>query len=109
MRKIYGGLAVVGVLLGVSAASGQVKTDGSLGARQMLAGPNFAIPASLGQTRGGNLFHSFSQFDIPDGGSATFSGPTSIRNVLARVTGGQASQINGRLASDIDGANVYLI
>jgi filamentous hemagglutinin family protein len=104
-RAIAGGVA----LILTTAASGQVKTDGSLGARQTPPGPHFAIPASLGQTRGANLFHSFEQFDIPTGGSATFSGPASVHNVLARVTGGQPSQIDGRLACDIDGANLYLI
>ncbi|MDB5318632.1 MAG: filamentous hemagglutinin family N-terminal domain protein [Phycisphaerales bacterium] len=96
-------------LLGISSGRAQVRTDGTLGARQTLAGPDVLIPSSLGQVRGGNLFHSFAQFDVADGGSATFSGGSSIHNVLARVTGGAASQINGRLACDIDGANVYLI
>src|SRR5256714_3016457 len=110
MRYVRGSmLGVTIVSLAISAACGQVRTGGSLGVRQTLGGPGVLIPASLGLARGRNLFHSFAQFDIPDGGSATFSGPSSIHNVLARVTGGTASQINGRLACDIDGANLYLI
>src|SRR2546423_3016713 len=110
MRYVRGSmLGVTIVSLAISAACGQVRTGGSLGVRQTLGGPGVLIPASLGLARGRNLFHSFAQFDIPDGGSATFSGPSSIHNVLARVTGGTASQINGRLACDIDGAYVCLI
>jgi filamentous hemagglutinin family protein len=87
----------------------QIKTDGSMGARQTLSGPAFAIPANLGKQAGGNLFHSFSDFNIQTGQSATFSGPTSIQNVLARVTGGSASTIDGALRCDIAGANLYFM
>src|SRR5688572_435271 len=100
-----------GLLLGfVPAVSlGQVKTDGSLGARQTLAGPNFSIPNTLGRQFGPNLFHSFSDFNVRAGESATFSGPNTVTNVLARVTGGGKSAINGALRSDIPSANLYLI
>src|SRR5437867_2575096 len=87
----------------------QTATDGSLGPKQSSTSLNSTFPANLGQTRGQNLFHSFSDFNIPAGGSATFTGPASIKNVLARVTGGRPSQINGRLACDIPSANLYLI
>src|SRR5258706_9244918 len=102
-------VGIVVLFFGTLMGSAQVRTDGTLGARQTLAGPDVLIPASLGQVRGGNLFHSFAQFDVADGGSATFSGGSSIRNVLARGTGGGASQINGRLVFDIVGGDVYLI
>src|SRR4051812_12343579 len=32
-----------------------------------------------------NLFHSFSEFNLATGETASFSGPTSIKNVLTRV------------------------
>lgn len=99
---------IVLVMMGLPLRA-QIKTDGSMGARQTLSGPTFAIPASLGKQAGGNLFHSFSDFNIQTGQSATFSGPTSVRNVLARVTGGSASTIDGALRCDIAGANLYLM
>src|SRR5690349_6755108 len=88
-----------------------VVTDGTLGARGPvgLSGGIYSIPASLGQTRGPNLFHSFSQLDLTQGQTASFSGPSSIQNVLARVTGGAASSIDGTLQCTIPGANFYLI
>ena len=90
-------------------ASAEVTTDGTLGAAQSLSGPDFAITADLGQQRGGNLFHSFSFFNINTGESASFSGPNTVNNIISRVTGGSASSIDGALNSTIPGANLYLI
>lgn len=86
-----------------------ITTDGSVGAAQSLTGPDFAIGADLGQQRGGNLFHSYSQFNIATGESATTSGPQSITNIVQRVTGGEISTIDGLLRSTIDGANMVLM
>lgn len=89
-------------------ARGGVQTDGSVGPARSLAGPNYLVPASLGQQRGGNLFHSFGRLDLAAGESATFSGPSSVTNVLARVTGG-ASTLDGTLRCTIPDANFYLV
>ncbi|MDG4563444.1 MAG: filamentous hemagglutinin N-terminal domain-containing protein [Candidatus Competibacter sp.] len=86
-----------------------VTTDGTLGQGGALPGPNYQIPADLGQQVGGNLFHSFGQFSIDTGESATFSGPNSVNNIIGRVTGGEASFIDGTIRSTIPGANLYLL
>src|ERR1700761_7118818 len=78
----------------VHAAPGVV-LDGSLGPAGALTGPNFQITADLGRQVGTNLFHSFSDFNLTSGQSATFSGPAQIQNIIARVTGGSASSIDG--------------
>ncbi len=39
----------------------------------------------------------------------TFSGPTTVSNIIGRVTGGTASSIDGAIKSTITGANLYLI
>jgi filamentous hemagglutinin family protein len=100
-----------GLLLSALLAVGQtqVTLDGSLGPQGPLAGPNYRIGAELGQIRGGNLFHSFGQFNVRTGERATFTGPTGIANVVSRVTGGQQSLINGLLRSEIAGANLFLL
>jgi filamentous hemagglutinin family protein len=98
------------VALGWASAMAGVKTDNTLGhPAATLNGPNFLIPASLGQAHGGNLFQSFDQFNLATGESATFSGPGSINNVIARVTGGTSSSIDGTLSCTIPNANLYLI
>ncbi|MCH8619192.1 filamentous hemagglutinin N-terminal domain-containing protein [Undibacterium sp. TS12] len=72
------------------------KTDGSVGQVQTLSG-NFVVPQSLGTIKGSNLFHSFQSFSIESGESANFTTTTALQNVIARVTGGTASNINGML------------
>lgn len=74
-------IAALGGLLIVAAnltATAQISMDGTLGRAGPLAGPNYQVTADLGQQHGGNLFHSFGQFSILSGESATFSGPNSI-------------------------------
>ena len=88
---------------------GQITLDGTLGPSGPLAGPDFTIPADVGKQVGGNLFHSFGEFNVHEGESATFTGPPTVRNVIGRVTGGDPSTIDGRLASDIPGADLYLV
>jgi filamentous hemagglutinin family protein len=81
-------------------------TDGTIGQRSHLIGPNFVINQQLGLQVGNNLFHSFQTFNILTGQSATFEGSSSVTNILARVTGNESSWIDGRIISD---ANLYLL
>ena len=105
--SLLSGLVLLQALLAVSQA--QVTLDGSLGPRGPLQGPHYRIDANRGQLRGSNLFHSFGEFTVPTGGSATFTGPNTIANILSRVTGGQLSSIDGVLRSEIAGANLFLL
>ena len=60
---------------------------------------------------GPNLFHSFDRFDVGTSDTARFTAanPKGIVNILSRVTGEQRSHIDGRIQSDIAGANVFLL
>ncbi|MBT3615232.1 MAG: filamentous hemagglutinin N-terminal domain-containing protein [Verrucomicrobia bacterium] len=110
LPKTHCGLLSLGLVFGsLGQALGQVVVDNSFGTGVALAGPNFQIPDSLGKTVGGNLFHSFTEFGVQTGGSATFTGPDVIDNILGRVTGGSVSEIDGLIKSDIAGANLYLL
>ena len=93
----------------VSPAQAQITFDGSLGAAGALTGTNIAILPASGLQVGGNLFHSFSQFNVNTGQFVTFTGPASVSNVISRVTGGSASNIDGYLGSSIANANLFLI
>lgn len=100
------------LLLEISGGTGfaQVVLDGKFGASGPVTGPNYNITESMGAVRGNNLFHSFSQFNLSAGEVAAFSGTTKgIQNILARVTGGGASSINGTIRSEIVGANFFFI
>jgi filamentous hemagglutinin family protein len=104
------GANLVSVLaVGGACAHGQVVLDGSVGAAGPLSGPNFQIPASLGTKAGSNLFHSFAEFNVSAGESATFSGPADVTRVFSRVTGGEPSNIRGTLRCTIPGADFFLI
>ncbi|AFZ01966.1 filamentous hemagglutinin N-terminal domain-containing protein [Calothrix sp. PCC 6303] len=61
-----------------------------------------------GATRGSNLFHSFSEFNIKDGQRVYFANPSGVFNILTRVTGGNASSIFGTLGVD-GSANLFLM
>lgn len=50
-----------------------------------------------GAQRGGNLFHSFLEFNVADGHSVYFNPDAEINSILTRVTGSNASNIFGRL------------
>ncbi len=105
-------LAVTTVLVcptGVAAQAPAITGDGSLGTAVRRAGEAYTI--SGGTVRGNNLFHSFGLFNVPTGGSATFTGPSLIANILSRVTGGQRSTIDGliRTRASMPNANFYLI
>ncbi|MDB5867576.1 MAG: filamentous hemagglutinin family outer membrane protein [Betaproteobacteria bacterium] len=99
-------------------SAAQVVRDGTMGPSGAIAATpissprytgEFRINASDGQQRGGNLFFSFSQFDVAANRQATFLGPGDVTNIISRVTGGAASFVFGGLKSEIAGANLFLI
>ena len=86
----------------------QVKINSTNGCIQ-LDGPDLDISEDLGQLSGPNLFFDFEEFSLQEGDIATFSGPDMIANIFSGVTGGSQSEINGRINSEIPGANFFLI
>jgi filamentous hemagglutinin family protein len=69
-------------------------------------GSNFDING--GDRAGSNLFHSFGNFGVPNGGSANFLNPVDIANIISRVTGGKTSTIEGLIKAN-GSANLFLI
>ena len=61
-----------------------------------------------GTIRGGNLFHSFQEFNVGQRRGAYFSNPQGINNILTRVRGGNRSNILGTLGV-LGNANLFLI
>lgn len=61
-----------------------------------------------GTAVGGNLFHSFLEFSIPEGQTLRFNNSPAIDTILTRVTGGSISNIEGTLAANGD-ANLVLL
>lgn len=102
-------LFLITALCLINLAHAEIITDGSVGARVTLPGKNYEITPTLGQQVGGNLFHSFEKFDLSAGESATFSGENTVQNVIGRVTGGAASNIDGTIRNSIPNADLYLL
>ncbi|MGA1795229.1 MAG: filamentous hemagglutinin N-terminal domain-containing protein [bacterium] len=95
--------------MAVPEAPAQITLDGTLGPHGPLEGPDYLISDAMGEQVGGNLFHSFGEFNVHTGESATFDGPGTVENIIGRVTGGSASLINGLVSSAIPGADLFLI
>ncbi|WP_375470895.1 filamentous hemagglutinin N-terminal domain-containing protein [uncultured Nostoc sp.] len=114
--KIGGCVALVAVLsIGVSdRVLAQIVPDKTLGVEGSVVTPNVSIrgiPSDRidgGATRGANLFHSFEKFNVGSGRSVYFANPAGIENILTRVTGGNPSNILGRLGV-LGGANLFLL
>ena len=100
-------LGCVSVVLFPRVAIGQVTPDGTL--PTTIAQPTTNQFVIDGGTRSGNnLFHSFSQFSIPTGGSAIFNNATDVQNIFSRVTGGTTSNIDGAIRAN-GTANLFLL
>ena len=95
-------------------ALNQIAPDNTLGNERSQVNPNVRIRggnADLiegGATRGTNLFHSFSEFNVNEGQRVYFANPSGIDNILSRVTGRDVSDIMGTLGVD-GGANLFLL
>lgn len=105
---------ISGILLsGISCSNAiaEVVLDGSTGSSGDVNAINqrYEITSDLGRQEGGNLYHSFQNFNVETDHTANFSGPASVNNIISRVTGGEASHIDGTISSSITGANLYLL
>ncbi|MBD2303549.1 filamentous hemagglutinin N-terminal domain-containing protein [Nostoc sp. FACHB-190] len=95
------------------AATAQITPDSTLGVessiirQETIQGINSDLITG-GATRGANLFHSFSDFNIQAGRGAYFANPAAVNNILTRVTGGNPSNILGTLGV-LGNANLFLI
>ena len=110
------GLTAIGVV-GTDVAA-QVRPDATLGAessrvrqarfrgRDGVTRDNDVIEG--GAQRGGNLFHSFEQFDVPEGRGAYFGNPADVRNIFSRVTSADRSEIFGTLGV-LGDANLFFM
>ncbi|MGJ5676368.1 MAG: filamentous hemagglutinin N-terminal domain-containing protein [Nostochopsis sp.] len=62
-----------------------------------------------GTKAGSNLFHSFEKFGLNKDQIANFLSKPEIQNILGRVTGGEASVINGLIKVTGSNSNLFLM
>lgn len=93
------GMISPAILLWSRCANAQVTSDSTTNTIVNSDGSNFTILDGI--QKGNNLFHSFSNFSVPNGGSATFDlvNTPSITTIFSRVTGGNVSDIQGLIST----------
>lgn len=101
---------IVGYLMVSGSVQAQIIPDGTLGNERSQVMPADAITDRIdgGAMRGVNLFHSFQDFNVGNLRVVNFVNPPGIENILTRVTGGNASRIDGTLGV-LGNANLFLL
>ncbi|MFB2938300.1 CHAT domain-containing protein [Aerosakkonemataceae cyanobacterium BLCC-F154] len=72
-------------------------------------GNRFDITGGQRSSDGANLFHSFTRFGLNNQQIANFLSQPNIRNILARVNGGEISYINGLIQITGGNSNLFLM
>ena len=93
-----------------NSAFAQIQPDNTLGTQNSIVNDIDALNKRIdgGVKVDGNLFHSFEEFNVSEGGSVYFANPQGIIDIFSRVTGNNPSNIFGKLGV-LGDANLFLI
>ncbi|KYC42260.1 hypothetical protein WA1_19980 [Scytonema hofmannii PCC 7110] len=91
-----------------SSTSAQIIPDTNLPENSRVRITDNIINIEGGTQSGSNLFHSFSEFSLPNGIAAYFNNVQNIQNIITRVTGQSTSNIDGLIKAN-GAANLFLI
>ncbi len=101
--------AIAGSWSGRAPAQAQIIPDATLPTPSSTSVTGVTTTISGGSQAGANLFHSFDQFSIGAGTTASFQSSTAIERILTRVTGSSPSAIDGRLEVLGSSADFFLL
>ncbi|GAB4241359.1 MAG: hypothetical protein Kow00121_67510 [Elainellaceae cyanobacterium] len=116
VTKLGGAIAIFSPLIWLNItcaqiASAQVVPDDTLRNERSIVNSISAIDFDIegGARRGDNLFHSFREFNVEDGGSVYFANADGISRIITRVTGNDISDIDGILGVLSGNADLFLL
>ncbi|NEO78797.1 filamentous hemagglutinin N-terminal domain-containing protein, partial [Moorena sp. SIO4G3] len=113
MSRISQSLSVLyvwaGLLWVIPTIAQPIQSDGTTDTEVIQDGNRFDIEGGTRSGDGSNLFHSFQEFGLDQDQIVNFLSQPGIKNILNRVTGGNASVINGLMQVTGSNANLFLM
>ncbi|MFO8040913.1 MAG: filamentous hemagglutinin N-terminal domain-containing protein, partial [Sodalinema sp.] len=86
----------------------QITPDATLPENSRVTTDGRQLTIDGGTRAGTNLFHSFDHFDLPTNWEAHFNNPATARRIITRITGNQASQIDGLIRANHQASLIFL-
>jgi filamentous hemagglutinin family protein len=99
---------VLAIVVVPSTAVAQVIPDRTLRQNSVITPNGNQITVTGGSEVGRNLFHSFQQFSLNTGNTVFFNNSTNVENIITRITGSSASNIDGLIRTN-GSANLFMI
>lgn len=90
-------------------ADGIVPASDGTGTQVTPTGGDYTITGGSASADQQNLFHSFTEFNLLNGESATFITDPTVLNILGRINGNNPAWIDGLLQVSGSNANLFLI
>nr|MDJ0555632.1 filamentous hemagglutinin N-terminal domain-containing protein [Microcoleaceae cyanobacterium MO_207.B10] len=107
--NIYHLLALILGIIPTTSATAQPITPANDGTNTTVTPQGNEFNIEGGTRSGANLFHSFDQFNLNSGQTANFLSTPDTSNILGRITGGNASYINGLIQVIGGNSNLFLM
>jgi filamentous hemagglutinin family protein len=96
------------ILAAANKTVAQITPDATLPENSRITPEGSQLTIDGGTHAGTNLFHSFENFNLPANWEAHFNNPATARHIITRITGNQASQIDGLIRANHQASLIFL-